>query len=78
MSNFLSQAYAQIAQRRAAAAAVVRIVNGAEIFKKPGKVIGCPSFLRIPIATTFADAPNGVRFPPRQEPIKSANIKSSF
>ena len=32
--------YAQIAQSKAAAAAVVRIVKGAEIFKKPGKVIG--------------------------------------
>ena len=67
-----------MSHKRPAAAAVVRIVNGALIFKKPAKFTGCSSFFKMPIATTFAEAPKGVRFPPRQEPIKRANIKSSF
>ena len=66
-----------MSHKRRAALAVVKRVKGAPSFSQAPKFIGCPSFFTMPIATTLALAPYGVRFPPRQEPSKSANIYNS-
>lgn len=55
--NSAEEVYAQIAQRAAAAAAVVQSVNGAPSLSHPPKSIGQPSFFSMPIAATLADAP---------------------
>ena len=49
-------------------------VKGTEIFINCRKDTGCPSFFRIPQATILADAPIGVRLPPRLAPISRPNI----
>lgn len=50
-------------------------VKGTEIFMNCPALTSYPSFLRIPIPVMFAEAPIGVRFPPRVDPTKSPKYR---
>jgi len=73
-NKYLYNTYRHTSQIKRAEAAVVIKVKGMPIFSHWPKFIDTPCLRSMPTATTFAEAPKGVRFPPRQEPISRANM----